>query len=56
MLDELSREVLLLVLRPYVNNKLQNVMQEKTYYIKGVSIIGSDIKSMPILKVNSWLG
>jgi hypothetical protein len=31
-------------------------MQEQTCYIKGVSTIRSDIKSIQTLKVNSWLG
>jgi hypothetical protein len=37
-----------------INSK--NHMQERTCYIKGVSTIRLDIKSMPTLKVNSWLG
>jgi hypothetical protein len=31
-------------------------MQERTCYIKGVSTIGSNIKSMPTPKVNTWFG
>jgi hypothetical protein len=56
VLDELYPEVLLLALKSCVNRKLQNDMQEKTCYIKGVSTIGSYIKSMPTPNVNSWFG
>jgi hypothetical protein len=56
VLDELYPEVLLYVLKSCINNILQEPHARAKLLYQGVSTIRSDIKSMPTLKLNSWLG
>jgi hypothetical protein len=56
VLDELSREVSLLALKPCVNNKLQKPHASENLHMMRIRVVSLDIKSMPTPKVNSWLG